>query len=190
MSTACIRVDAFECNDDAGCVRGGVHGFCEAEHVCSYPDEACESMRRYSPHAGALADECVVEEEATSCASSCDTCVPVDVGARAFIVCDDALPWSEARDDCARRSMTLASIHSVAEQEALEAVVPTVAWIGLHDRDVDDAYAWDDGSAFDFAAWGMGEPEDADGEEDCVALGEGGWSAWRCEIPQRFVCAR
>jgi cysteine-rich repeat protein len=56
---ACLADPGFACTQSDECV---VHdaGRCEASGWCSYPDEACESERRYGPHApGRVAGECV-----------------------------------------------------------------------------------------------------------------------------------
>jgi hypothetical protein len=218
VASGCIPVDAFECSGNDGCVRNGVQGHCEAEGVCSYEDEECDSSRRYSPNAGALANRCVEDpvasdadtatttassseasgnETASACDASapdpgCDECTPVVVSGRAFELCAPARTWPQARDACVQRSLTLASIHGDAENEALGALVPwpDVVWIGLNDRDVDDAYAWVDLSPTDYLAWGPDQPDDPDMEQDCGALGNAGaWSTWRCETPNAYVCA-
>lgn len=60
--------DSFECAADSHCELNGVAGFCESIGHCSFPDEECETGRRFGNLAGTLSDQCVppAEGEATS----------------------------------------------------------------------------------------------------------------------------
>lgn len=58
--------DAFPCAQDSDCA-GATAGACEASGWCSFPDDACDSGRRYGRWAGrGLGDACVPIEDATS----------------------------------------------------------------------------------------------------------------------------
>ena len=46
----------------------------------------------------------------------------------------DPKSFDEAESDCVRQGGHLASIHSEAEQDALQALVSNTAWIGINDR--------------------------------------------------------
>ena len=63
---------AFFCSEDAACNSDGGPGFCESNGLCSFPDAACESGRRYGEYAPApLANTCTVPEApGTTTASS------------------------------------------------------------------------------------------------------------------------
>lgn len=56
LGSGCLSFPAFECSDSLQCDPGGV---CEAQGHCSYEDVACDSGRRYGPHAGDLSNQCV-----------------------------------------------------------------------------------------------------------------------------------
>lgn len=57
---ACIGPEAFGCTDSAQCRLDNAVGVCEPERYCSYPDDACDSNRRFERYApGALAGACV-----------------------------------------------------------------------------------------------------------------------------------
>lgn len=59
-AAACIGPQPFACTDDAQCRLDGAEGWCEAERFCSYPDEGCDSRRRFESEApGELGGECV-----------------------------------------------------------------------------------------------------------------------------------
>jgi len=62
LTAGCLTFPGFECEDSEQCGDGGV---CEPQGHCSYADPYCESGRRYGPHAGALANECVPVADAT-----------------------------------------------------------------------------------------------------------------------------
>jgi cysteine-rich repeat protein len=62
LALACGPADTFNCSSDAQCVQGSESGFCEATGYCSFPDDACDSGRRYGALAGGgLAGTCVGE---------------------------------------------------------------------------------------------------------------------------------
>ena len=88
------------------------------------------------------------------------------------------LPWATAEDWCVRRGGHLASIHSAADQNALQILIGHNAdwpnetpwdvdavWIGFHDIHSEggcngDAFVWSDGTHTDFTSWSVGEPND------------------------------
>lgn len=52
--------DRFQCSEDTSCVVEGIAGFCESNGYCSFPDEECDSGRRYGQMAPAeFAGVCV-----------------------------------------------------------------------------------------------------------------------------------
>ena len=56
---------------------------------------------------------------------------------------------------------------------ALLLVGTTDTWIGGNDIATENAFVWDDGTAFNFTNWSTGEPNNASGagyQEDCVIL--------------------
>jgi hypothetical protein len=56
----CHLASVFVCGADHQCVFKGVQGTCEATSYCSFPDDDCESGKRYGEYAGdGLQDECV-----------------------------------------------------------------------------------------------------------------------------------
>ena len=62
--------DPFGCADAEDCVANGADGVCEATGFCSFPDEDCDSGRRYGELAGDdLAGECVEDTAASGTGS-------------------------------------------------------------------------------------------------------------------------
>ena len=61
LAGACVDLRPYTCSDDAECTSGGGEGRCEDTGHCSYPDDGCDSGRRYGPLAAELADQCTSE---------------------------------------------------------------------------------------------------------------------------------
>jgi hypothetical protein len=56
---------------------------------------------------------------------------------------------------------------------------------------VQGSWAWTDGSAWDFSNWGSDQPDDFNGDEDCVdfSLIDGAkWYDVACGLGRTFVC--
>ncbi len=54
-------------------------------------------------------------------------------------------------------------------------------------------WVWTDGSAWDFTGWGKGEPNDNEGNEDCLEMnhlgnGDWGWNDNGCSDLCSYVC--
>ena len=51
-------------------------------------------------------------------------------------------------------------------------------------------YKWSDGSAVNYTNWGSGEPNDADGTDDCVEYNSGmrKWNDNSCYLAKNFAC--
>lgn len=59
----CQQGDTFQCGSDSECSG---QGLCEATGFCSFPDDGCDSGRRYGEFAGSLSEQCVQSEAGTS----------------------------------------------------------------------------------------------------------------------------
>lgn len=67
MLAGCGPAATFMCSADDDCRDGDRIGFCEADHYCSFGDDACPSRRRYGELAPPdLAGECVPVDGASS----------------------------------------------------------------------------------------------------------------------------
>ena len=54
-------------------------------------------------------------------------------------------------------------------------------WIGLNDLDNENAFVWADGSSSTYRNWYSGEPNDVEGNEDCVHIyGTEYWNDLSC----------
>ena len=59
---ACLPEGRFPCERDEQCDAPGRIGHCEADGLCSFDDDACESGRRYGDLAGAQSGACTTPE--------------------------------------------------------------------------------------------------------------------------------
>ncbi|WP_411025053.1 C-type lectin domain-containing protein, partial [Salmonella sp. s54836] len=68
--------------------------------------------------------------------------------------------WDNAEVNCIQLGGHLASIHSAAENTALNNLRTNTEypWIGYNDRTTEGTYMWSDGSTVDYINWHSGEP--------------------------------
>merc|ERR1719242_2725946 len=85
--------------------------------------------------------------------------------------------------------MTLASIHSEAENSKAKSTCGGYCWIGGYRKGSGNNFGWEDGSSWDFNKWNPGEPNDWGGNEDCAQLySNGNWNDNRCDISLAAIC--
>nr|BAC54022.1 C-type lectin 1 [Anguilla japonica] len=106
--------------------------------------------------------------------------------------------WREAEFYCMIRGGHLASVHSNVEYQFLRELnkasdpQDSMFWIGLTDIRKEGTWVWSDGSAVDFTTWNPGQPDDWQGNEDCVHANvpeQKNWNDVDCSTPYRFICA-
>ena len=98
-----------------------------------------------------------------------------DEGACFTSFASSGINWGDARQKCLSRGYDFATVTSMKENSLVYSTAPTQdCWIGLHDRDTEGTFVWDDGSDSLFRNWGIGEPNQ-NGNEDCVHI----WSSPR-----------
>ncbi|BFZ22372.1 hypothetical protein BsWGS_25410 [Bradybaena similaris] len=108
------------------------------------------------------------------------------------------LSWLEARAFCRNEATggALVTVNSNTTQAWLIKLAAKSAqasgsfWIGLNDRDTEEAYIWDDNSPYLFTNWNYGEPNDAQNREDCVewVLPNNYWSDAYCYLSKNWIC--
>ncbi|XP_038062768.1 neurocan core protein-like [Patiria miniata] len=113
-----------------------------------------------------------------------------------------SLSWSDARQDCRQRGGDLAVITDKPTNDFVKQNRASSAhnWIGLHDPRPDLAptderqFVWTDGKSPDyygFSKWKTGQPNNADGNEDCVVfVRTGDWVDKPCHLLKLYVCQR
>ncbi|KAM6294091.1 C-type lectin domain family 4 member G-like [Aegotheles albertisi] len=101
--------------------------------------------------------------------------------------------WARAQGLCREGGAQLATIGDPQEQEFLVGLSPPhESWIGLHDRSSEGSFGWADGTPLTYRNWRWGQPDEAGGGEDCVAMDpRGGWGDRPCaSSPGGWVCER
>ncbi|XP_022109148.1 macrophage mannose receptor 1-like [Acanthaster planci] len=114
----------------------------------------------------------------------------------------EKLTWNQARTFCQEQTDDsqgdLASYHSSDEEQYLInsflAQSPDNLygyWVGLNDQANEGGFQWSDGSPVEYENWGPGEPNNYDGNENCVEvfLNPGrGWNDIICEAQRHWIC--
>ena len=114
----------------------------------------------------------------------------------AFLFCEDALSWLDARDNCRFVGYELAAIRNASENEWLfdQAIAQrreTRWWFGYSDREREGRWQWSDLATSSYENWGEDEPNSFLGEEDCADLmtwESGFWNDDGCDREQPFIC--
>jgi hypothetical protein len=123
----------------------------------------------------------------TSCYYACGTATTGQVS------------WTTARNTCTTFGMgCIVTINSQAEQDCIVArtnpVYPDNVWFGLRQSSTGaepgGGWAWEcPPSTYVYPAWGMSEPNNQGGSEDCGILATGGdWNDAECTTQSRYVC--
>ncbi|MBU1410736.1 CotH kinase family protein [Myxococcota bacterium] len=112
-----------------------------------------------------------------------------------LLYCFWPLNYLDAEADCAVQGGHLASIHDASTQDTIAATALGIAgqnwWIGANDLDTEGTFTWTDGTPFDAAFWADGEPNNADGWENCAHLASwagGRWNDIPCDYTMYYVC--
>ncbi|XP_019633212.1 PREDICTED: macrophage mannose receptor 1-like [Branchiostoma belcheri] len=107
--------------------------------------------------------------------------------------------YSEAAAACRADSGTLAMPRDAETNAFLISLHKSVSdgwrfWIGLHDQREEGRFEWVDGSALgSYNSWGLGEPNNFLGKEDCVSYSsmlsqKDKWNDENCRMPNHFIC--
>ena len=97
--------------------------------------------------------------------------------------------WNTARQICASNGGYLASIGSAEENYFLANILTLQsAWIGLNDKAWEGEYTWDSGESYGYTNWYPGQPNDHNGQQDCVEmLNSGHWNDQYCHYSLEFI---
>lgn len=63
-------------------------------------------------------------------------------------------------------------------------------WIGATDIDTERSFKWVDGTAMDYTNWIAGQPNNYQGNEDCMFIRDDGWGDGSCSQLNltKFLC--
>ncbi|XP_047425524.1 macrophage mannose receptor 1 [Mugil cephalus] len=110
----------------------------------------------------------------------------------------DIVDFHTAQRRCYAEKARLVSILDKNEQAYVNSMVGTgevaAAWIGMRVLGIaSEQYIWVDHSPVTYTHWGSGEPNNANGEEQCVQMHrlQGGWNDANCGRPEAgYVCKK
>ena len=101
--------------------------------------------------------------------------------------------WNDAKSICVRQKSTLATVHSLDENEALFNFLVNAsldsAWIGMNDKGIFRGQQWVDGSAVNFVRWDSKQPDSNLGQQACTVMASNGY--WRdndCAMVRNYIC--
>ncbi|XP_065453466.1 C-type lectin domain family 4 member K-like isoform X2 [Chrysemys picta bellii] len=117
-------------------------------------------------------------------------------GGNLYYFSQERKSWDEAERFCVSQDSHLTSVSSQAEQEFLSNETKGEGhWIGLTDRETEGSWRWVDGTEYRADAsrgfWMQNEPNNANGEEDCVHTEPEKRNLWNdnnCIRPFRWIC--
>ncbi|KAI5616546.1 C-type lectin domain family 4 member M-like isoform X2, partial [Silurus asotus] len=80
--------------------------------------------------------------------------------------------WIQSQDDCIKKSANLVIIKSREEQDFIELLRRgKSAWIGLTNQIKEGLWTWVDGTPLQTPFWWTREPNNQNGDENCVETG-------------------
>ncbi len=172
------------CDDDAA----NAGGRCVACQLARCGDGAVR------PSVEACDDGNTVDDD--GCSNNCVSCTgsaSSAIDGHCFSRRDASLSYQAAGEACAAMAAHLASYQDAGE--ALEVrdkllLGDNAYWIGLDDRDREGVFVWATGEALSFESWEPGQPDDFNGNEDCVEqkAASGDMNDLPCGATRYFVC--
>ncbi|XP_059402200.1 CD209 antigen-like protein C isoform X1 [Carassius carassius] len=103
------------------------------------------------------------------------------------------MSWFDSRQYCRDRGADLAIINTELKQRFISSLVKEIVWIGLSDRQQEGIMKWVDNSTLNQGFWESNEPNDADGNEDCIELNPSksfpnNWNDVPCTNKRKWIC--
>jgi hypothetical protein len=157
--------DELTCRADDDCSSGRTceQGFCVV--VPEPSDAAVEPDAQVTPPDAGLdaappARPCLGgDRRAKDAANTC------------FVVFGTPRTFAAAATACAAESMTLAIVRSPNANQTIQSLVTSVeAFLGATDAAVEGQFRWPDNTSFTFTNFRSGEPNNGNGNEDCVII--------------------
>jgi hypothetical protein len=115
-------------------------------------------------------------------------------GGRTFLHHDGPATYAQGEALCGGRGGRLVTLGSAEENAFVrtlnESAVDT--WVGLSDRAQEGRFVWASNAPVHYINWAPGQPDDARGDEDCVALwdnaGRPVWNDVSCDLARTVTC--
>lgn len=103
-----------------------------------------------------------------------------------YIGVNSRLSWHAAQAYCREFHTDLALITSTTENDAMQKIAYGLgkSWIGAYR----DTWKWSDGTNTSNLLWLSGQPDNLDGDENCVVLDNGMFTDIKCNELHYFIC--
>ncbi|XP_067261158.1 hepatic lectin-like [Chanodichthys erythropterus] len=108
-----------------------------------------------------------------------------------------SMSWSESRKYCRDRGGDLVIIDTEEKQRLISSLFKERVWIGLTDIEKEGKMKWVDNSPLNQKFWKEGEPNDANGKEDCVEIKSSctsselkNWNDLPCSEKRKCICEK
>ncbi|XP_052695027.1 versican core protein-like [Crassostrea angulata] len=125
-------------------------------------------------------------------------------GQRIYRLATERKAWNSAKIYCESKGAYLVEIDSLDENTWVieNIIVPNLpddcsiwgctVWIGGNDRENEGHFVWSrDGNPTTFTNWDSGNPDNYNGNEDCIEMRHDGiWNDRRCDHRTLFVCEK
>ncbi|XP_027866890.1 galactose-specific lectin nattectin-like [Xiphophorus couchianus] len=133
--------------------------------------------------------------------ANCEKCGPgwAWYDGRCFLYVKVKMSWAKAERLCLSLEGHLASMRSTNEYNFIRELIVTESgrdtqtWVGGFDSAQEGTWMWSDGSKFMFHHWGLGEPSNSGGNQNCMDINFAGRDYVNddvCGVLLPFVCAR
>ncbi|XP_059407360.1 CD209 antigen-like protein D [Carassius carassius] len=110
------------------------------------------------------------------------------------------LSWSDSRQYCRDRGADLVIINTEEKQRFITSLVSERVWIGLSDTENEDVMKWVDNSTLKQRFWFKGQPNNYDGNQDCIELNYerekpgwtplNSWNDFSCSAKKKGICEK
>uniref|UniRef100_A0A7N9ANB3 Type-2 ice-structuring protein-like n=1 Tax=Mastacembelus armatus TaxID=205130 RepID=A0A7N9ANB3_9TELE len=117
---------------------------------------------------------------------------------RCFTYVPKAMTWDDAQKNCLLQNGWLASVLDAEENAVIQKVISDakgtgLIWLGGHDITQEGKWIWIDETPFKYTNWAPVEPDNYQGNEDCLHIfteGRWFWNDLDCKNPLPSVCVR
>ncbi|ROL52041.1 CD209 antigen [Anabarilius grahami] len=112
-----------------------------------------------------------------------------------FFISSELKNWSESRQYCRDRGADLVIINTEEKQRFISSVIKENVWIGLSDIETEGRMIWVDNSPLNRGFWCKDQPDDYEGNEDCVELFPtkgpvNNWNDVSCSHKRKAFCEK
>ncbi|XP_050960353.1 CD209 antigen-like protein C isoform X1 [Labeo rohita] len=119
----------------------------------------------------------------------------MDASERVCLFISNELNWADSRQYCRDHGGDLVIINTEEKQRFIFSLVEERVWIGLSDREQEGNMKWVDNSPLNEGFWLGGEPNNQDGNEDCVELIPShpvlnSWNDLPCSKMKKGICEK